>query len=363
MKKLLLVVLCLSLVVSMFAGCASSEKAEAPSQDEAVSEAPAEEVEEAAAEAPKEYKFAISLATQASQWWTVYANMLESAIAAVNEEGVYKIEYTLIHNDSAADQVESVQTQIVDEPDIMLMGPIDLDTSVSAVDACYAAGIPVVTTCRESNSENVTAARVYNEPQFAINQLEAIAKDFPDGAKIIYLFGPNTASYAQIQFNDGLMANIDSYAGLELLEVFEDEQDTQEVGVQLATDAITKYGADIDAIAATNDGLAIGAVQAVKAAGYDQGADKITVYGSSALPQGMVAIRDGQMAFTNMKSQAVMAETAIKLCLDVLEGNDFEEFGLVDPVYIDATNVETIKDATFGGTIADPAAFDFDAYS
>ncbi len=76
----------------------------------------------------------------------------------------------------------------------------------------------------------------------------------------------------------------------------------------------------------------------------------------------MVAIRDGYMAFTNMKSQAVMAETAVQLCLDILEGEDYEEFGLVDPVPITKENVEIIRDATFGGTIADPAKFDFDAY-
>jgi inositol transport system substrate-binding protein len=355
--------------MSVFTACAKEETpAESPSEASEASEEASEEPSEASEEpseetAPaaevKEYNFAMSLATQSSQWWTVYADMLVSAIDAVNAGGEYHIEYTLIHNDSAADQVESVQTQIVDQPDIMLMSPIDLDTSVSAVEACDAEGIPVVTTCRESNTDKVTAARVYNEPQFAINQLEALNKDFPDGAKIVYLFGPNTASYAQIQYNDGLMATLPNYPNLELLETFEDEQDTQEVGVKLADDAITKYGDEIDAIAATNDGLAIGAVQAVKAAGYD---GEIIVYGSSALPQGMVAIRDGYMAFTNMKSQAIMAETAIQLCLDVLEGRDYEEYGLVDPVPIDKSNVETIRDATFGGTISDPATFDFDAY-
>ncbi len=236
----------------------------------------------------------------------------------------------------------------------MLMGPIDMDTSVSAVDACAAEGIPVVTTARQSNSTNVTAARVFNEPQFAINQLEQLGKDFPDGANIVYLFGPNVASYAQAQFA-GFEENIGNYPNITLLEVFEHEQDTQEQGVALASDAITKYGEDIDAILATNDGLAIGAVQAVKSFGYDQGDNQIMVYGSSALPQGMVAIRDGYMAFTNMKSQAIMAETAVQLCLDILEGEDYEEFGLVDPVPITKENVETIRDATFGGTIADPA--------
>ena len=306
----------------------------------------------------KEVKMAISLATQSSQWWTVYANMLRSAIDAVNAEGEYRIEYNLVHNDNAAVQVDTVNDQIVVMPDIMVMAPIDMATSVSAVDACHAAGIPVVTCCRKSNSANVTADRVYNEAQFGINQVEAIKKDFPNGAKIVYLFGPNEASYAIAQYREGFLPAIEAAGNIEILEVFENKQDTQDVGLMLADDALLKFD-DIDAFAATNDGLAIGAVQAIKAAGRDD----VKVYGSSALPQGMVAIRDGNMEFTNMKSQAVMADTMIRLALDVLEGNDYQKSGLVDPVVINAENVETIRDATFGGTISDPATFDFDKYA
>ena len=341
MKKLLALVLCLVLIATMFVGCKKDEE-------------PATET------GPKEVHIEISLATKASQWWTVYANMLESAIAAENAKGEYKIEYSLVHNDSAADQVASVETQIIKQPDIMLMAPIDTSTSVAAVDATHAAGIPVLTCCRTSDSENVLAARVYNEVQFAINQLEAINKDFPDGANIVYLFGPNEASYAKTQYEQGFLVNVEKYPNIKLLETFANKQDTQDVGIALADDAILKYGDEIDAFAATNDGLAIGAVQAVKAAGYE---GEIKVYGSSALPQGMVAILEGNMAFTNMKSQAVMAETMIQLCLEVFEGRTVEDFGYVDPVVITAENVETVRDATFGGTIAEPALFDFSKYS
>lgn len=311
-----------------------------------------------AADGVKEVRVAVSLATQASQWWTVYANMVESAIAAVNAEGEYKITYNLVHNDNAAVQVDTVNDQLIDQPDIMIMAPIDMATSVAAVDACYAADVPVVTCCRASNSENVTAGRLFNEAQFGINQVDKIVEDFPDGANIVYLFGPNEASYAIAQYKEGFLPSIKNNSSINVLEVFENKQDTQDVGLMLADDALLKFE-DVDAFAATNDGLAIGAVQAIKAAGRDD----VKVYGSSALPQGMVAIRDGNMSFTNMKSQAVMADTVVKLALDVYAGNSYEQFGLVDPVVITAENVKTVRDATFGGTIADPATFDFDKYA
>lgn len=356
MKKLVALLLVTALLFLF--GCAKPVETPADTPEApAASEAP--EADETVAEGPVEITMAISMPTKSAEWWAVYAAMLESKIDAVNEEGTYKIEYNLVHNDTAADQVASVETQIIDQPDIMLMAPIDMDTTVAAVDACYAADIPVATCCRLSNSEHVMAARVYNEVQFAKNQVEAIHSEFPDGAKIVYLFGPNEASYAIQQYNEGLIPSLANYPNLELLETFEDKQDTQDVGFSLADSALAKYGDGIDAFAATNDGLALGAVQAIKAAGYE---GQIKVFGSSALPQGMVAIRDGNMSFTNMKSQAVMADTMIDLCIDILQGNDYEEFGYVDPVVITKDNVETIKDATFGGTIAEPAAFDFDAY-
>lgn len=356
MRKLVALLLCMALFALV--GCAKPAE-QAPADTPDASEETTAPVDEPEAEGPVEITMAISLPTKSSQWWAVYADMLESAIANVNAGDEFHIEYNLVHNDSAADQVASVETQIIDQPDIMLMAPIDVSTSVAAVDACYAAGIPVATCCRLSDSENVVAARVYNEVQFAKNQLEAIDSDFPDGAKVVYLFGPNEASYAIEQYNEGFLGNIESYANIELLETFADKQDTQDVGYDLADSALAKYGDEIDAFAATNDGLALGAVQAIKAAGYE---GEIKVYGSSALPQGMVAILEGNMSFTNMKSQAVMADTMIALCTDILAGNDVEEFGYVDPVVITKDNVETVKDATFGGTIADPQTFDFDAY-
>ncbi len=74
MKKILVLVLTLSLVFSMVACTAQEEPAVEEKPMEEATEAPAEEVQdEPAEEGPKEYTFAVSLATQASQWWTVYA--------------------------------------------------------------------------------------------------------------------------------------------------------------------------------------------------------------------------------------------------------------------------------------------------
>lgn len=313
---------------------------------------------EASASNAKEVRIEISIAAKSAQWWAVYADMLHSAIDAVNDEGVYKIKANIVHNDTPASQVLTINDQIINRPDVVIMAPIDMATSVSAVDACFEAGIPVVTCCRTSNSKNVTAARLYNEVIFGANQVNKIHEDFPNGANIVYLFGPNEASYAIDQYQQGFLPEMAKHSNLKVLQVLSDKQDTQDVGVKLADDALLKFE-NIDAFAATNDGLALGAVQAIKASGRKD----IKVYGSSALPQGMVAIRDGFMQFTNMKSQAVMADAMIKLALDVFDKKDIESFGYIDPVVITDKNVETIKDATFGGTIANPGTFDFSKYS
>jgi ABC-type sugar transport system substrate-binding protein len=314
------------------------------------------------AEAPKtgkkEINLEISIATKSAQWWAVYADMLRSAVDAANAEGTYSIKANIVHNDNPASQVLTINDQIINRPDVVIMAPVDMATSVSAVDACFQAGIPVITCCRTSNSKNVTAARLYNEALFGANQVDKIHEEFPNGANIVYLFGPNEASYAIEQYQTGFLAQLKKYPNLKVLQVLADKQDTQDVGLKLADDALLKFD-NIDAFAATNDGLALGAVQAVKASGRS----KIKVFGSSALPQGMVAIRDGFMQFTNLKSQAVMADAMIKLAIQVYEKQQVESFGYIDPVVVTTENVLTVKDATFGGTIADPATFNFDKYS
>ena len=89
--------------------------------------------------------------------------------------------------------------------------------------------------------------------------------------------------------------------------------------------------------AASNDGLALGAVRAVQSAGKG---DKIKVYGAGATLMGMQAVYDGQMRYTTIKSQAKMAARALEF-VDLLTQKKpiTNKMSLIPPVVVTKDNV------------------------
>lgn len=178
-------------------------------------------------------------------------------------------------------------------------------------------------------------------------------EDFPNGANVVYLYGPVGAAHADIQYNQGVVPTFAADPKYKILHKFESKTDTAADGLANTEDALTKFD-NIDAIACTNDDLALGAIRALEAAGR---LDKVKVYGNSGLTSGMQAIVDGKMFFTNLKSQPLIAVEAVKLGIKVLNGEPYEKKNFLDPISVNPNNVLTVRDAVFGGTLENPSTF------
>ncbi len=289
-----------------------------------------------------------SLVGKDNQWWATTGKFVEQAAEALGVDII-----TLWANSNQEKQIKDVEDLIMRGVDVILLGPVQQEGSMVAVDQAYAAGIPVVTIARTSASEHVTAAVTANEEQFGRNQLSQIAKDFPDGANIVYLFGPVGAGYA-IRQRSGFEEELAKHPNINVMEIFTSATDTSAEGMKNAEDALIRFGGQLDAIACLNDDLALGAVRAVEAAGK---AGEVFVYGGSALPMGMQYIYDGKMHYTQLKSQSLIAVTSTEIAVKVARGEPVDEMVLVEPVEITKDNVTDVKDAVFGGTIDNPESW------
>lgn len=95
-----------------------------------------------------------------------------------------------------------------------------------------------------------------------------------------------------------------------------------------AVDAwLAKSKDDIDVIFANNDGMAFGAVSALKEIGFNSGdsAKTIPVYGVDALDQAIQHIKAGEMAGTVKQNSETMAKGVIDLIMNKLAGKDWIE--------------------------------------
>lgn len=223
-----------------------------------------------------------------------------------------------------------------------------------AIDSAAKAGIPVVTVARRSKTTNQYAEVFADEPQFGVEQITQIAKDFPKGGNLVYLFGPVGAGYAIQMWDQGVVPTLEKHPNLKMLQKYSSPSDIASDGMKNAEDAIVRYN-NIDIIACSNDGLALGAVRAVEAAGKG---GKITVYGAGATVMGMQAIYDGEMRYTTIKSQAKMAQIVMQKIVMAVNGKPVDKkVNLVPPVVVTKENIGAVKDAMFGGTVTDPGNF------
>lgn len=292
----------------------------------------------------------ISMVQKDSDWWNTMGKFAEQACDAEGWDTV-----TVWAAGDQQKQINDVEDLIQRGVDLIIMGPIQQDGSMVAIDKAYAAGIPVITVGRRSNTDTQYGEVFSNEAQFGVEQMEQIHKDYPDGCNIVYLFGPVGANYAVQQMEDGTKPTLAKYPNIKIIETYSHNSDITSDGLKTAEDAIVRFGDEIDVIAATNDGLALGAVRAVQSAGLG---DKIQVYGGGLTLMGMEAIDNGTMRHSTLKSQAQMAIHIIELCKTALAGEEpVSKQSLVQPISITKDNNREVKDPMFGGTVSNPSAW------
>ena len=292
----------------------------------------------------------LSLVQKDSDWWNTFGELCQQACEAEGWETV-----TVWGAGDQQKQIKDVEDLIARRVDYIVMGPIQQEGSMVAIDKAHASGISVVTVGRRSNTDKQFGEVFSNEAQFGVEQIEQIHTDFPNGANIVYLFGPVGAGYAVQQWEDGTIPTLKKYPNFKILERYSHPSDITSDGLKSAEDAIVRFGDQIDVIAATNDGLALGAVRAVQAAGLG---DKIKVYGGGVTLMGMEAIYDGTMRFSMLKSQAQMAVLCVKFLKTAIAGETPQsKQDLVQPIVITRDNVLTLRDPMFGGTVPNPSTW------
>lgn len=92
----------------------------------------------------------------------------------------------------------------------------------------------------------------------------------------------------------------------------------------------------MDAILAQNDAMALGALDALEAAGVEG----VVVVGVDAIPQAVRAVRDGRLAGTVIQDPALQGSGAINLVVDVLNGRVGELSVIYPSVVIDMDTLE-----------------------
>ncbi|MCA1754487.1 MAG: sugar ABC transporter substrate-binding protein [Spirochaeta sp.] len=224
-------------------------------------------------------------------WW----RMRDGAQAAADEYGVNLNWLAAQYNGDIEGQIGVVESQLALSPDALILVPQNATALCPKVIEANNMGIPVVnpdTRLTESDCGEAISFVGLDEKASAVAMAEFIVEYFDGDVRLAILEGFRGSSTAEERLA-GFMEVFENEPGVEVLASQTADWD-REQGLKV-TENILQAHPDVQLIVASNDEMALGAIQAVQSAGR-QG--DIVVVGNDAIPAALQALKDGELLAT-----------------------------------------------------------------
>ncbi len=236
------------------------------------------------------------------------------------------------------DQIENMVTQGVAA---IIVIPEDGDAAVTAVNIAKEAGVVVLAYDRLIKTPDIAAYLSFNNTEVGRQEARGVmtALDFETGkwttdnpAKIFMQGGSPTDNNA-ILVRNGQMEVVQPYidAGLAVIvgDQWVDNWDPANA-VKIMENALTANNNEIDAVVASNDGTALGALQALSAQGL---AGVVPISGQDATADGCNSIVKREQTVSVYKDIRLLSPMAVDLVDSLLKGEEvagLEEYTLAE---------------------------------
>jgi ribose transport system substrate-binding protein len=239
---------------------------------------------------------------------------------------------TVSANEDKVKQINGVQDLVARGVKGILISPIDAVGVNAAYDAAKAGNVPIVSVARGSTSPNQTLHVAMDEPQIGRDIAEWTAKAIGGEGKVAMLLGPSGAPTFR-NLGDGYAEVMATHPKIQIVSK-SDGPLTRERGVKQAEDALVAHP-DLKAIYTANDDVALGAMQAVLAAGKST-----LVTGMNGIPPALRAVKDGKMAMTIELNPVLWGRLGVDVLATYLKGEKVAPQVFIKHVIIDKTNVD-----------------------
>ena len=291
MRKLLLVLLAMVMVFAAVAACGGDAPAPAPAPEPAP--APAPEPEPAPAPEPEPAPDAGSGQLRVGYTTMDMANPYFIALEGGMRELADELGIELHTHDAqsdAASQVAAIENWITMELDAIIVSPFDTDALLDVTRRAHEAGIPLVNGNQEYHGHKDAFATV---PEFEYGQMIGVQagrwiRDELDGEAEVAIL-TREAIGSIVYRTEGIIDGIHQFAPN--AEIVSRQEALTPAEGMAATETILLANPNVQVIVAFNDSGALGAYEAVMAAGRDS--DTFFVGGVDAVPDAIARIKEG----------------------------------------------------------------------
>lgn len=219
--------------------------------------------------------------------------MWKGGVAAGEAIGVEVVTLAPAQQDSIEEQLAIMEAQIQQGADAFVIHPSDSNGIMPGVTAANEAGIPVISigTASTSGSMLRTGVDYYQTGQVVAKYLFEKAGG---AGGVIILEGPPGAQNAE-ERKAGILDTLALYTGYNLIDS-QTANFNRAQGMQVMENLLQREGVkeQLKIVIAANDEMALGAIQALKAAGLED----VMVGGFDGSKDASQAIKDGDLAVT-----------------------------------------------------------------
>jgi len=259
-------------------------------------------------------------------------------------------------NGDSAKQLSQIQNMLSQGIDALVIIAVNSDALSPVVDQAKKEGIPVLAYDRLINNADVDAYVSFDNVRVGELQAEYLVKQVPKGN--YFLMGGSPTDNNAKMFREGQM---------KVLQPLIDKGDIKVVGDQWVKDwsaseamsimenALTAQNNKIDAVVASNDSTAGGAIQALEQQGL---AGKVAISGQDADLAACQRIAEGSQSMTVYKPIKLIATKSAEVAVQLAKGEKINSDGTVnngkidvpyiklDPIMVDKNNLmdTVIKD-------------------
>ena len=257
-------------------------------------------------------------------------------------DGIFKTNIEDGQNDQST-QNNQVDTMLAKGASVVAVSVCDVTAALTLIQKCKDAGnVPIIFFNKEitdydvinsyENAYQVTSTGGDYGASIQAQMVIDYWKEHPEMDKngdgklqLVYLMGDpgHTASQPRCDY---LKSTIED-AGIEIDLLAEDTGMWVTATAKEKMDAwVSKYGDEIECCVAGNDAMALGALSAVEAAGFNTDGEEsskyIPIYGIDALPEILSKIESGEITGSVLQDAKTQGQTIVKMAENLTSGKD-----------------------------------------
>ncbi|GMQ58995.1 sugar ABC transporter substrate-binding protein [Vallitalea sediminicola] len=318
MKKLLSLVLIISLMSIWVVGCGGKDN---------VDEGNNAKDNVNTNDTVKKYKIGVAGSSFADKWQTyLYDAIKEEADSLDEVEAIF----TDAKDDSSI-QIANMENLIAQKVDAIIVVMVDTEGAKPYVKMCEEAGIPLIGVNRTFEGADVYVGS--ESIQAGLMQMEHVVKLLGEKGNICVLEGA-PGYEAAVQRTAGNIEIADKYEEINIIRQDTGKWDRAK-GMEVAENWL-QSGEEINAIVANNDEMAIGAIRALEAVGNTD----IVVAGIDATLDALEYVKDGTLDITIFQSPFGQGSESLKAALKMAKGETVEEVVWVPFEIVNKENVD-----------------------